>query len=39
LEPACLNGRFFVFDVRFSSLASDRMILQVFNIRSLIRTP
>ena len=36
LEPACLNGRFFAFDVRFSSLASsDRVILQVFDVISL----
>ena len=31
LEPACLNGRFVAFDVRFSSLASDRVILRVFD--------
>ena len=35
LEPACLNGRFIAFDVRFSSLASDRVILRVFDAISL----
>ena len=39
LEPACLNGRFVAFDVRFLSLASDRMILRVFDISSFIHTP
>ena len=39
LEPACLNGRFVAFDVRFSSLASDRVILRVFDASSLIHMP
>ena len=39
LEPACLNGRFFAFDERFTSLASDWVILRVFDINSFIRTP
>ena len=39
LEPACLNGRFVAFDARFSSLASDRVILWVFDANSSIHTP
>ena len=36
LEPACLNGRFFAFDARISSLAFDQVILRVFDASSLI---
>ena len=39
LEPACLNGRFVAFDERFTSLASDRVILRVFDAISLIHMP
>ena len=38
-ELACLNGRFFTFDVRFSLLSSDRVILRVFDASSLIHVP
>ena len=39
LEPACLNGRFVAFDMRFSSLTSNRVILRVFDANSLIHMP
>ena len=39
LEPACLNGRFVAVDERITSLASDRVILRVFDVNSFIRTP
>ena len=35
LEPTCLNGRFFAFVARLSSLAFDRVTLRVFDASSL----
>ena len=37
-ELACLNGKFFMFDDRFTSFTINRMVLKVFNLNTFIHT-